>query len=420
MHARAKSSARITGRIIAVAMLVVALQPPSLFGLGVRIPNQDAEAIARGNAFVASASNPSALYYNPAGIAQLEGHNFRLGSLNYIGITSQYEPPGSGGTETEFEIVPVPHFYYAFSPKKSPLSYGLGVYAPFGLGVEWPEDSGFRSIAIESRLLYITVNPVLAYELHETLAVAMGPTINYSKAKLRQGIGLPPILGGVPNDEFEFEGDDFGYGFNAGIRWQPHQQWAFGANYRSASCMSYEGDSELKPYAPATDTTVEVEFPQIVSAGVSFRPTPSWNIEVAVDWTDWNSVDTLVFEGAVNPLTGQNITLPLNWHSSWFYHFGATHQWQNGYFASLGYFFSENSTSDEDFTPYVPDTDLHVGSLGGGYHGKHWSWALAGQIITGPWRTVSDTSPNPLTGESANGRYRFIVPAVTLSVGYRH
>ena len=37
--------------------------------MGFRNLNQEASAVARGNAFVATADNPSAIYYNPAGIS---------------------------------------------------------------------------------------------------------------------------------------------------------------------------------------------------------------------------------------------------------------------------------------------------------------------------------------------------------------
>src|SRR3954470_11069347 len=55
------------------------LSPLSAHALGFRFPNQDAEAIGRGDAFAATADNPSAIYYNPAGITQLEGQNLQFG-----------------------------------------------------------------------------------------------------------------------------------------------------------------------------------------------------------------------------------------------------------------------------------------------------------------------------------------------------
>ncbi|HXU75413.1 MAG TPA: hypothetical protein VN794_02540, partial [Methylomirabilota bacterium] len=69
-------------------MALLSLCPGLALGLGSRIPNQDADAIARGNAFVATADNPAALYYNPAGISQLEGQQIHVGSLFYLNIYS--------------------------------------------------------------------------------------------------------------------------------------------------------------------------------------------------------------------------------------------------------------------------------------------------------------------------------------------
>src|SRR5687768_12191734 len=56
---------------VAAAVALCCTLPASSFALGIRIADQDARATARGNAFTATADNPSAIYYNPAGITQL-------------------------------------------------------------------------------------------------------------------------------------------------------------------------------------------------------------------------------------------------------------------------------------------------------------------------------------------------------------
>jgi len=409
---------RMTSKIIAAVGGLLATAPLGVFGLGVRIPNQDAEAIARGNAFAATANNPSALYYNPAGISQLHGTDVQIGVLSYLGLTSDYRNQVTGASaRTDYEIVPVPQLYATYSPGNSslPLSYGLGVYAPFGLGLHWPEDGPFRQLAIEGRITYITIQPTIALQLHPTLSIGVGPTLNYSHAKLRQGIGI------TPTDQFSFRGEDWDFGYHVGVLWKPIETVSVGANYRSPTTLNYHGPAHFDA-SPVVDTmseaTVRTDFPQIISGGISYRPAPEWNFEVDVDWTDWNCVDTLVFKGAANPFTGNDISLPLNWHASWFYHVGGTRYFENGYFVSAGYFFSQNSTSEKNFTPYVPDTDLHVGSIGGGYKGRNWNWALAAQLITGAWRTVNGSTPSAF-GQSADGQYKFLVPAVTCSLGYR-
>src|SRR5437870_2183282 len=91
-------------------LLLAALAPASSYALGFRIPNQDAEATARGNAYVATADNPAALYYNPAGITQLEGITAQYG-LHIISVNSDYHSPSGVEAKSRFEIQPVPQFY---------------------------------------------------------------------------------------------------------------------------------------------------------------------------------------------------------------------------------------------------------------------------------------------------------------------
>jgi long-chain fatty acid transport protein len=393
---------------------VLAFGTTKVFAIGFRIPNQDPEAIAAGNAFVATANNPSALYYNPAGITQLEGQQASIGILNYFGINTHYKSPGGKSSDTDFEMIPVPELYYTYSPKDSPLSFGIGAFAPFGLGVVWPEDTGFRSLAIESRMTFLTVNPVVAWKVHPTLSLAIGPTINYSKVKFTRGLA-------APTDYFEFKGSDFSFGFQAGLLWQPHAQWSFGVNYRSSTTMNYEGDSKYNPgiTIPPAATTAKVAFPQIITAGASYRPTPDWNFEFDVDYSDWDTLNTVTLEGTSNLGFPIDLPLQLDWKGSWLFEFGVTRQLKNGWWVGAGYFYCTETAPNETFTPAIPDTVLHVGSVGFGHKGQRWQWAVAAQIIAGPTRKISGNQGNPFTGENANGGFQLVAPTISVSVGYR-
>ncbi|MBZ5584641.1 MAG: methylmalonyl-CoA epimerase [Acidobacteriia bacterium] len=113
------------------------------------LPDQDAFAIGRGMAVVATADNPSAIYYNPAGITQLEGNNLRAG-IYAIDLDPSYKSPISGQTfDNQLKYHAIPQFYYTYGRKDWPVSFGLGLYSPFGLGVIWPQETGFRTVATE-------------------------------------------------------------------------------------------------------------------------------------------------------------------------------------------------------------------------------------------------------------------------------
>src|ERR1051325_10360072 len=112
--------------ITAVALTSTALKASAT---GFRLPDQDAFATARGEAFIATADNPSAIYYNPAGITQLEGSNFRAGAYG-IYLHPTYTSPVTGQSfSNEKDLHAVPNLFYTYTPEKCPLSFGIGAYA---------------------------------------------------------------------------------------------------------------------------------------------------------------------------------------------------------------------------------------------------------------------------------------------------
>jgi long-chain fatty acid transport protein len=401
---RAALKFRIFGRRTAVLFCVMVLHSVSVKAVGYRLPNQDPEAIGRGNAFVATADNPSAIYYNPAGISQLEGQEIGAG-VYLVSGGYNYDSPGGASARANSNVQPVPQLYYVVSPEDFPLSFGLGVYAPYGLSLDWSQQSPHETMAQKGSILYLCFNPVVSWKIHRTLSIAIGPTINYSSAEFERAIGL------FPNDQFRVDGDGMGYGFNAGILWQPLDQWSFGVNYRYTTTVDYRGSSATlpsPPYPASTSSSASILFPQYVVAGVSFRPTENWNLEFDLDWTDWNAVKQIVFKGTAFG----NLVLPLNYQSSFMYEFGATRQLGRGYYGSLGFFYSQNSSPDKNFTPTIPDSDLYLGSVGLGHKGKHWDWAAAYQFGYNPARNVQNDQSAPL----ADGTYHIFNEALNVSV----
>src|SRR6185436_10314665 len=135
-----------------------------------------------------------------------------------------------------------------------------------------------RTITQEGKLIYMNVNPVIAWKVSDKFSIAAGPEIIYAQGEFKQGIL-------VPGDEYKFKGDGIGSSFNAGIRWQPLEQLAFGVTYRYENTMDFEGHAETKPagvppglppflapvYFGRSDASSTFHFPQSLTAGVSYR-----------------------------------------------------------------------------------------------------------------------------------------------------
>ena len=392
----------MTVRITSFFFLMV-IMLGKLGAVGYRLPNQDPEAIARGDAFAATADNPSAIYYNPAGITQLEGQQISIG-IYAVSAGQTYTSPSGVQTKADSSLQPVPQFYYTCTLTNVPISFGLGVYVPYGLSLDWGDNTQFNSLGESGKILYLCINPVVAWRVNQTLSIGIGPTINYSQANLDRAIGLSP------GDQFRINGDGTAFGFNAGILWQPHPMWSFGVNYRSATTVDYQGTSRAYPYFPRVSSSASIKYPQFVIGGISFRPTTNWNFEFDLDWTEWSSVQQIVFK---NTSFG-NVPLILDYNSSFIYEFGVTRQLGSGYFASVGYVYSENSSPSQSFSPLVPDANLQLGSIGFGHHGQRWDWAIAYHFAYNGGRTISNDS-NP----QADGTYKTFNNAFNVSTTFK-
>ncbi|HEY2343138.1 MAG TPA: outer membrane protein transport protein [Chthoniobacteraceae bacterium] len=404
-----------------VLLCAVALAP-STFGLGIRVMDQNADATGRGNAFSATADNPSAVYYNPAGITQLDGLNVVDGIYGVNFDTRIHlDLHGTNGFDNKWNPQAAPQFFASWKPKKDfPVTFGLGVYAPYGFAIKYDDDVPFRTIGVEGEIQYFTISPVVAWQINDKLSISAGPTINYAKADLQRGIIKP-------GDEFRLGGSDIAGGAVAGIMWKPTPQHSFGLMYHSATGMEFQGHTNVKfdnvvvPVQVAPGVTIPVtavkgvhttqpakadfHFPQFIMGGYSFRPTPDWNFEADVEWTDWDSLNSVIIHQKAGDLA-----LPFNWRSSFTYKFGATRNFGT-YHVSAGYMYAESSVPNESFNPLIPDSNHHVFSVGIGRKIEHWSWDIAYQFTYGPTRTISQ-------GSLADGQYKFESNAITLSLGY--
>lgn len=412
-----KTNKRIALTVAAIS--VFAGMTLSLFGNGFGLPDQDAFATGRGEAVVATADNPSAIYYNPAGIAQLQGNNVRAGFYG-IYLDPSYTPQfGTHTYHNDAKLHEAGHLYYTYGKDEWPVVLGLGIYAPFGLGVEWPQNTGFRTIATRAELLYSTINPVLAIKLGPTFMIGGGVMVNYANADIRQGLFSPV----VPVDGFRFAGEGWGAGYNLGALWQPYEMLSFGVTFRSGATIDLRGHTEAYNFAPPFPSfeqrvaaTADLPVPLQAVFGVSYRPSSDWNLEFDANYTGWNAVDTILINQPASFALPRSIPLVLNWQSSWLFEFGATKYFPSGWHVSAGYVLNENAMPDARFNPLVADLDRHFFSLGTGYKGSVFNFDVAYQFGYGPSRNVNGSAPS-LAGQNADGRYDYISHALLITVG---
>jgi long-chain fatty acid transport protein len=405
--------------------MVLSATAGSALASGYDLPDQDAFAVGGGLAVTATADNPSAVFYNPAGLTQLAGNNVEAGFYG-IDLEPQYKNPETGATYGNRDpFSGVPQLFYSYSNAEHGFSLGLGVYAPSGLSSSWPSNTGFRTTGTQASLTEFAINPVVAYKICDSLSIGAGLSANYANLDWRQGILWP----NQNYDQFRFQGDGWGVSGNFGVLWQPIQQLSFGAAMQTGAKMNLSGyttayneeaaAATYPAFAARTDAMTDFQFPLKAEGGVSYRPTPKWNVEVDADYIDWQSMGTVTIQQAtaLASIFPKDIPLTFDWQSSWYYELGVTRYLDNGWHLSAGYIFNENTVPTSHYLPVVADEDRHFFSVGVGRKYRHLDFDIAYQFGYGPERTVTGSAASA-SGQTADGTYSFISHAVAVSVGY--
>lgn len=289
-------------------------------------------ATGMGGAFVAVASDGSALYYNPAGIAFQDGFRMQMDLTLVHGnfkFTPSDAPNGTVVPEGGYQgfirpkILVLPNMYMTkrVNPK---WTLGFGSFAPFGLGGNWtnfrdddPRRTKFvaRFHTTRPKMESIWMQPTAAYRVTEGLAVAVGVALVHTHVLLEQSILNPleegkvfgeelapkifptadPVTAGriiarlLPEGRSRFAGTSKNIGGSLGILyWNPRLKTRFGASYRTAVVQHFKGKSSFafdKEYALAPLAGPEVFaglFPEQESAATF--PTPAtYGVGVATE-----------------------------------------------------------------------------------------------------------------------------------------
>lgn len=392
-------------RFNSLPALALVLIPASAGAAGFYLPNQDAFATAKGNAWMATADGPAAIFYNAAGLTQLERPEAEI-NVYAIDLGHTFNN-GGGDFDAKSEWQGVPSIYFA-QPIRDDLAWGIGVNSPWGLGTEWGQGSPFRTVVTEARLVYLSATVALAYDITDTLSVGISGSADYTDLTLEQGLGIAPL------DFLRFEGDGTTFSGAISMRWQPTEQHAFGLNFASDTSMDLDGKvySNILGSGPAT---IDFVTPMRIAGGYSFRPTKNWNIEANIEWLDWDSLNSLYLRSPNVP--GGAIGVPFHWKSMFIYEVGASYAFDNGYTVAAGYDYNSNAQPDTFFNPSVADADRHWFNAGFGRKCEDWGWFVAYQFGYSN-RDVRGALPTA-AGESANGKYESRHHSISLSCNYK-
>jgi long-chain fatty acid transport protein len=261
------------------------------------------------------------------------------------------------------------------------LSFGIGIFSPFGLGTKWGKKGVVKFLATESKMETIVINPTVAWQVLPQLSVGVGVDYMYSKARLKKKVDQSSF--GAGDGESMLDGDGDGWGFNIGALLTPFEKLSLGLAYRSGIKVDYDGSSTFEDIAPAlqpffggpgfkTDASTSIDFPEVLSAGIAYSPIETLTIGLDIEWTFWSSYDTLVIdlEDEIPPAGFVDVTEPKNWKDVEAIKVGVEYLATERFSVRAGYVYDNSPAPDDTLHPRLPDSDQQNISLGLGFRGE--------------------------------------------------
>ena len=360
------------------AFFTLMILPCLAFGSGYAINDQSARAVAMGNAFVAQADDPSALYYNPAGLVQTEGIQAMV-NATAVFPTAEFDSTTKDRTlggyygkstkilENEFYIPSV----YITQKYNDKFAWGIGGFSNFGLEADWPDywEGRYTPGGLMAEIKTQSINPVFAYQPCKYFSASVGYVAQHMEAEMANMINLTPL--GQKDAWYNISGDDWGHGWNAGVMFYFPDEFRIGASYRSEVHHDLVGDLNIygNPNVNMhSGGTLSVNLPDIFMIGVSWTKAP-FTIEFDYQWTGWSTYDSL----QVNvDKTGAIGEVQKVWDDASAYHLGGSYTVVKNLDLRAGISYEPEMIPHETLDFAVPGGDRWIYSVGFG--GRYGNW----------------------------------------------
>lgn len=410
-----------------------------LFGSGFQINEHGARPMGLAGAFTGLANDPSAVYFNSAGIVQLRGTQFSIGAT-YIAPSSKFTGPSPSTTESKLKArYFTPFNAYVTQELGSDLWVGLGVNNPFGLGTEWEEDWVGRYRTTRTEIRTFNFSPVVAYKINEQWSASVGLTISYSdviiERKLQVLVPTPAGVVAFPDANLKLEGDGLSFGYSAAVLFKPSDVFSLGASFHSPISLDYEGDAVTTAHSttpapvvailPTGGIKAPLTTPFVATIGAAYHASECLLFAADFQYNGWSSYDKLevTFDTWKDPTTGSSVsTSEREFENSFIGRLGAEYKVSEPFALRGGVLYDKNPVKDERLDPTLPDADRIGLNLGFSYKlMQNLSLDFAYLFLMFSERTISNSQefipirPVPL---QLNGKYESQAHLIGLNLTY--
>ncbi|HIP38528.1 MAG TPA: transporter [Desulfocapsa sulfexigens] len=355
--------------VLVLSSIVIA---GSAWASGFRIPEQSVDSVAKAGANVASATNASTSYYNPAKMVQTKDAWQFEGALTYINLPAiSYDdnrtPLFNGESKAENFLLPT---FFFVSPDMNNFRFGLSATAPFGLSKRW-EQPFPRSTAQEYSLHVYEINPTVAYKTCDYLSLAGGVRLLYASADVSS---LAIRSDGLMASRY-MDGDAYEFGWNLAANVRPAKDVNIAITYRSNVDMDLDGDVTLATNTPAsfemnTGGNVTLPAPAVLSVSLAYTFGPA-TIDFTWDrtfWSEYESIDFHYDNPVLHPvLQVFTASIPKNWDDTSGYRIGLDYVLNDSVTLMAGFAYDESPIPEDTLGFELPGSDAWLYSLGFSY-----------------------------------------------------
>lgn len=385
----------------AAAVACVAAGTP-LHAQGSGVDQQSACMTGRVGAGVAlPCEDGSAVYFSPAGLAN-QGSAFSVGvTLVNTSNTFRYDPGYNLADPTirrEAETVPVPQAFASYRASDR-LAVGLGVFAPYGLGLKWDvcsvaeantaactAENNFegRYTGYDNAFRGVYIQPTVAYQLIPG-RVSVGAGLDYVRGNIEvhQRADVPGSgLRGLDVADATLKGEGTGFTFHVGGIAQVGKRASLGVRYLHSAEVEMEGDADFEQVftgIAGVDALVAsqiasgalgdqgigttIEFPSQLVVGVNFGVTERLNLMADYQRTGWESFDQ--FDIDFENETAADRVLSLGYQNTNTFRFAADFAATEALALRAG--FRYNTEASPRATPLLPEFERNYFTAGAGY-----------------------------------------------------
>ena len=344
------------------------------FAGGFQINENGARAMALAGAFTGLANDPSAIYFNPAGIVQLKGTKFYFGTTTISPISTF--TIGQDEKARDYEMknqLFTPINFYVTQEVTDKLFVGLGVNNPYGLGTKWNADWPGRYLAVNTEIRSFFFTPVVAYKLFDNFALSVGGSFAYADVTIERKAPNPNPTQQEPM--ISMTGNKSSFGFTAGLLYKPVDQLQLGLSYRSEVKFDFAGTATSTPATfthpilkinlpfPNGDITAPLTTPQNITFGLAYMANKDVTVTADLQYVGWSSYDKLEVTFAtydLDPVTPglQNVSSAIrDYKNTFIARAGVEYKAYDNLQVRAGLLYDRNPVKTEYVDPTLPDAD---------------------------------------------------------------